>query len=118
MEQNHPLVSISLLTYNAERYIENCLVSVLKQTYPHLEILVVDNASTDGTKDYLKKFQNLRKATPKTKIPELRVIFNQKNVGFAAGHNQAIKQSKGEFILCLNQNIIIIIFSHFHFKFT
>jgi len=98
MRQNHPLISINLLSYNAQEYIDGCLNSVFNQTYPHLEILIIDNASTDKTKEYLKKL-------PKTS--NLKIVFNPENVGFAAGHNQAIKQSKGEFILCLNQDIIL-----------
>lgn len=97
MQRNHPLVSINLLTYNGRQYVENCLNSVLRQTYPHIEILVIDNASTDGTVNYLKQFE----------APNLRVIFNQRNLGFAAGHNQGIKESQGEFILCLNQDVIL-----------
>jgi len=101
MEQNQPLVSVSLLTYNAEKYLENCLASVLKQSYPHLEILIIDNASTDGTVEYLKSFDLTEDKN------NLRIIFNKENVGFAAGHNQAIKESKGEFILCLNQDVVL-----------
>lgn len=99
MQRNHPLVSINLLTYNGRQYVENCLNSVLRQTYPHIEILVIDNASFDGTVKYLKQ---VRKETP-----NLRVIFNQQNIGFAAGHNQGIKESQGEFILCLNQDVVL-----------
>jgi len=98
MQQNHPLVSINLLSYNAQEYINGCLNSVFNQTYPRLEILIIDNASTDKTRDYLKKLP---------KRPNLKIIFNSENVGFAAGHNQAIKRSRGEFILCLNQDVIL-----------
>jgi len=101
MAQNQPLVSISLLTYNAQPYLKSCLNSVFNQTYPHLELLIIDNASTDGTIDYLKKI-SLRQTQLKTKI-----IFNKKNVGFAAGHNQGIRESKGDFILCLNQDVVL-----------
>jgi GT2 family glycosyltransferase len=115
MPQNHPLVSINLLTYNAERYIEACLNSVFNQTYPHLEILIIDNASTDGTVDYLKNFwkqyTQIERQAPQLSRwqnkPRLKIIFNQKNIGFAAGHNQGIKASKGEFILCLNQDVVL-----------
>lgn len=92
MRQNHPLVSINLLTYNGRQYINDCLNSVLKQTYPDIEILIIDNASTDETVNHLKKFQ---------------VILNRKNIGFAAGHNQGIRESRGEFILCLNQDVVL-----------
>lgn len=93
-----PLVSINLLTYNAEKYIKSCLNSVFNQTCQRLEILIIDNASTDGTIKWLKKLP--RKSN-------LRIIFNKKNIGFAAGHNQGIKASKGDFILCLNQDVVL-----------
>jgi len=99
MQRNHPLVSINLLTYNARPYIKDCLNSVLRQTHPHIEILVIDNASFDGTVNYLKQVGSL--------APNLRVIFNQQNLGFAAGHNQGIEESQGEFILCLNQDVVL-----------
>ena len=98
MKQNHPLVSINLLTYNAERYIKNCLNSVFSQDYPELEVLIIDNTSTDGTIEYLKKLP---------KKQNLKIIFNKKNIGFAAGHNQGIRESEGDFILCLNQDIVL-----------
>lgn len=98
MQQNHPLFSINLLTYNGEKYIEDCLDSVLSQTYPYIEILVIDNASTDQTVGCLERF---------SKRENLRIIFNRKNIGFAAGHNQAIKESRGKFILCLNQDVVL-----------
>jgi len=93
-----PLVSINLLTYNAEKYIKSCLNSVFSQAYPELEILIIDNASTDGTVEYLKKLP---------KRQNLKIVFNKKNVGFAAGHNQGIRKSGGEFVLCLNQDVIL-----------
>lgn len=94
----HSLVSINLLTYNAEKYIKSCLNSVFSQNYPMLEILIIDNASTDGTIEYLRKLPQK---------PNLKIIFNKKNIGFAAGHNQGIRESKGKFILCLNQDIVL-----------
>jgi len=101
MQQNHPLVSINLLTYNGCQYIKNCLNSVFEQSYPYLEILILDNASTDDTVNYLRK--KFRSEPPKN----LRIIFNQQNIGFAAGHNQGIRESRGEFILCLNQDVVL-----------
>jgi GT2 family glycosyltransferase len=98
MEQNHPLVSINLLTHNAQTYLESCLASVFKQSYPRLEILIIDNQSADGTINYLKSLKAR---------PDLRVIFNQKNLGFAAGHNQGIRESRGDFVCCLNQDVVL-----------
>ena len=63
-----------------------------------LEILIIDNASTDETIEYLKKLP---------KKPNLKIVFNEKNIGFAAGHNQGIRKSKGSFVLCLNQDIVL-----------
>ncbi|MFH0907056.1 MAG: glycosyltransferase family 2 protein [bacterium] len=98
MQQKYPLVSINLLVYNGEKYIKDCLDSVLSQTYPFLEILIIDNASTDNSKDYFEKLSGR---------PKIKVIFNKKNIGFSAGHNQGIKHSKGDLVLCLNQDLIL-----------
>lgn len=95
---NQPLVSIVVVTFNGERYIKSCLNSVFGQSYPHLEILVIDNASTDGTLAHLK-------ALPPRE--NFKTIFNSKNTGFASGHNRGIAISKGEFILCLNQDVVL-----------
>jgi len=61
--------------------------------------LIIDNNSTDKTIKYLKKIKDRSK--------NLKVIFNKKNIGFSAGHNQGIEQSKGDFILCLNQDAVL-----------
>ena len=94
-----PLISINLLTYNGEKYIQPCLNSVFAQTYPNIEILIIDNHSADGTIDFLKRFQ--------VPVSRFQVIFNQKNLGFSEGHNQGIRESGGEFVLCLNQDVVL-----------
>ena len=99
MVQNHPLVSISLLTWNGEKYIKDCLNSVFNQTYSNLEILIRDNNSEDRTVQYIKDIKKRHK--------NLKFFLNPKNVGFAIGHNQTIKKSKGDFILCLNQDVVL-----------
>ncbi|GAG64164.1 unnamed protein product [marine sediment metagenome] len=75
------LVSINILTYNAQDLIEPCLNSVLKQTYENFEVLVIDNASDDET---LKRAKNF----------PVKIIENKKNLGFAAGHNIGIKKTE------------------------
>ena len=100
MSQNHPLVSINLLSWNGKKYVNDCLDSVFNQTYPNLEVLVIDNGSKDGTIDCLKRINK--------KYKDLNIIFiYPENIGFAAAHNHLIQKSNGEFIICLNQDIVL-----------
>lgn len=90
-------VSITLVTYNSGRFIKRCLESVLDQRYPRKEIIVVDNASTDGTIDILEQFADC-----------CTIILNDENVGFAAAQNQAIHLSQGDWILTLNPDVLLL----------
>ena len=85
-------VSVNIVTYNAEKYIKECLGSVKKQTHPDIDILVIDSGSTDKTLE---------------KIKDVKVIKNKENIGFSKAHNIGIKESKGEYVLCLNQDIVL-----------
>lgn len=91
------LVSVTIVTFNSRRYIGRCLQSVLEQGYPHLEIVVVDNASLDGTRLILGEFGD-----------RIHVIANERNVGFAAGQNQAIAASAGDWVLALNPDVLLL----------
>jgi GT2 family glycosyltransferase len=88
------LISVTIVTYNSERYIDACLESVFLQQYQPLEVIVVDNASQDAT---LKRLQPYR--------DRIRLILNSENLGFAAGQNQAIAASSGEWVLALNPDV-------------
>src|ERR1044072_4949779 len=88
------VVSVTIVTYNSGRFIKRCLESVLAQKYPLKEIIVVDNASTDGTVDILEQFED-----------RCSVYYNDENAGFAAAQNQAIKLSRGEGVLTLNPDV-------------
>lgn len=90
-------VSVTVVTYNSGRFIKRCLESVLAQGYPSMEIIVVDNASTDGTADILEQFEYA-----------CRVIYNDENIGFAAAQNQAIRVSQGEWVLTLNPDVLLL----------
>src|SRR5947209_9802261 len=96
MAQNG-LVSVTIVTYNSGRFIKRCLESVLAQKYPLKEIIVVDNASTDGTIDILEQFED-----------RCQVYYNEENVGFAAAQNQAIQLSNGEWVLTLNPDVLLL----------
>src|SRR5579863_10247553 len=91
------LVSVTLVTYNSGRFIKRCLESVLEQKYPNLEVIIVDNASTDGTVDLLEPFADV-----------CRIYYNDKNIGFAAAQNQAIALAGGEWILTLNPDVLLL----------
>ena len=90
------LVSVNIVNYNTKKYLKSCLDSVLNQSYKDFEVLFIDNASTDGSVEFIK--QN---------YPDIKVIVNKKNLGYAKAHNQGIKRSKGEYILCLNPDVIL-----------
>ncbi len=90
------LVSVIIVTWNSERFIDDCLASVVGQTYPSLETIVVDNASEDATVRKIKEG-----------FPEFEVIENSKNLGYCRANNQAIKQAKGEYILFMNSDVIL-----------
>ena len=89
-------VSVTIVTYNSGHFIKRCLESALAQKYAHKEIIVIDNASTDGTVDLLEQFDD-----------RCRIIFNAENIGFAAAQNQAIQMAKGDWILTLNPDVLL-----------
>ena len=89
-------VSVTVVTYNSGRFIKRCLDSVLEEKYPNKEIIVVDNASTDGTADILEQFEG-----------RCKIVYNEENIGFAAAQNQAIAISRGEWVLTLNPDVLL-----------
>ncbi len=102
-----PLVSVVVLTYNGEETIKDCLNSVLNQSSDNIELIVVDNASRDKTREILANFfENGSRETYENCSRSIRVIENKKNVGFA-GHNVGIENTAGEFVLCMNQDVVL-----------
>jgi GT2 family glycosyltransferase len=94
MRQTGGKVAVTIVTYHSERFIRQCLDSVLAQDHPHLKVIVVDNASSDGTIRLLREFED-----------RVRVTYNRENIGFAAGQNQAIALSDADWILTLNPDV-------------
>lgn len=90
-------LSIVIATWNAADLLERCLHSIYKNTHgASFEIIVVDNASTDGTLEMLAAF------------PEIKVIRNQTNRGVAPARNQGMKEAEGRYILLLDADTIIM----------
>lgn len=94
---NQPLVSVIIPACNAEVFIAKTLESVLSQTYQNIEILVVDDGSSDKTAEIVKSF-----AQKDTRIN----LLQQSNAGVAAARNLAIEKSKGEYIAAIDADDI------------
>ena len=95
---NNPLVSIILLTHDNLDFVKNCFESILRAGYENIEIIIVDNASKDGTSQYLRKIDQRGK---------IRVIFNGTNLGFAEGNNIGAKYAKGKYLSFLNIDTVV-----------
>lgn len=90
-----PLFSILILTRNNLRYTQLCLQSIQKYTSENYEILVVDNDSTDGTKEYLGAQERVT------------LIESDVNLGFALGNNRGLLEAKGDYIVFLNNDVVV-----------
>lgn len=94
-------LSIVILNYNAKSLLRLCLKNLLDLKLPFpFEIIVVDNASRDGSEEWMKQ------QYPQKAFPNIQYIQNSKNLGYAAGNNIGIKQAKGRYILILNYDVI------------
>jgi len=90
------LVSVTIVTYNCRGFIAACLESVFAQDHMPLEVIVVDNASTDGTLAELERYAG-----------KLELIPSQVNLGFSGGQNLAIRHSRGAWVLALNPDALL-----------
>ena len=95
-----PLASIVVVTYNNVDLTRACLESIYERTeWPRFEVIVVDNASSDGTRRYLE-------GAP-ARFPDLGVVLNEKNWGFAAGNNIGLRQARGDYLVLLNNDTVV-----------
>lgn len=90
------MVSVLITTYNCGQVLEACFSSLSRQDYRPLEVIIVDNASSDETPELLA-----RVSAP------YRVFFNKTNIGFAAAQNEAMRYARGEWLLSLNPDVIL-----------
>jgi GT2 family glycosyltransferase len=88
-----PLISVVVLNWNGDHIVEECLMSLRTQSYHPVEIIVVDNASTDKSADLIKRG-----------FPEVKLIVNDRNLGFGSGNNVGIQASHGKYIMILNND--------------
>lgn len=101
-------VSIIILTYNAFTYTQKCIHSIQEHTkYPY-EIIFVDNGSTDGTVEYLRKLvKEDTNSCSKHTGTSYKLIENPENKGFAAGNNQGVAAASGEYVMLLNNDVLV-----------
>jgi len=87
------LISIVILNWNGIEFIRGCIDSVINQDYKNLEIIVVDNASTDGSPEMIEK-----------EYKDVILLRNKENLGFGGGNNVGIKYAHGDYIVILNND--------------
>ena len=91
-------LSISIVSYNEKELVRSCLNSIFSNTAGiEFEVFVVDNASSDGAPEMIR-----------AEFPQVKLIANKENFGFAKANNQAIREAKGDFILLLNQDMRVL----------
>lgn len=96
-----PKISVIVLTYNNLDYNKSCIETILNQTaYPNYELIIIDNKSTDGTIEYLE-------ALKEKDIPNVQIVLNSENLGFAGGNNEGIKRASGDYVVLLNNDTVI-----------
>jgi glycosyltransferase involved in cell wall biosynthesis len=88
---NHPLVSIGMPVYNGARYLPGALRALLAQDYPHLELIISDNASTDGTSEICREFQQTD--------PRIRYLRQEQNQGATWNFASVVRQASGPYFL-------------------
>lgn len=91
-----PLVSVIMPSFNAEKYIEEAIDSILHQTYNNLELIIVEDKSTDETLNVIKKYKDNR----------IKLLCNKCNMGIADSTNRGIRESKGKYIALLDDDDI------------
>jgi len=96
MSLKNELISIIILNYNGEKFLENCIESIFKETKLAYEIIIVDNNSPDKSGEKLSK-----------KIETCNFILNKKNVGVSEGLNIGIKNANGKYVVLLNNDLIV-----------
>jgi GT2 family glycosyltransferase len=93
MAAQTPLVYVVIPNWNGKHFLSDSLEALREQSYPNIEIILVDNGSTDGSVEYVR-----------AEFPEVHLITHTKNLGFAEGTNAGIRAAKGRWIATLNND--------------
>lgn len=88
-------LTVCIVTWNSEKYIRNCLKSLVKQSYTNFDLLIIDNNSKDNTLQIVNEI-----------APFAQIIESKTNLGFCGGHNLGMKISKGEYYMPFNPDIV------------
>ncbi|QTJ37995.1 hypothetical protein B8A39_08710 [Dolosigranulum pigrum] len=94
---SEPVVSVIIPTYNVERYVEECLASIMSQTYESIELIVIDDGSTDTTPYLLKQHPG-----------DFHLILNQENKKQGAARNEGLAQATGKYILFVDADDLLV----------
>ena len=89
-----PVVSIIMAAYNRAATLERAVSSVFNQTYPNMELIIVDDGSTDNTKEVLARLNN----------PAIRIVYHEKNKGVTAAKNSGLNEIRGEWFTTLDSD--------------
>ena len=103
-------LSIIIVSYNTKKITENCLKSIFRSLHNskiNYEVIIVDNNSTDGSTDMIKKIQNSKIKNQNCQL-KFKIILNKKNLGFAVANNQATKIASGKYLFFLNSDILVL----------
>lgn len=95
---NDPQLSVIVPNYNNAQYLEDCIGSILEQTFSDYEIIICDDCSTDGSVEIIKNYAN--------NFSNIRAIFHQKNIGVAKNRHSGIVRAKGEYFTVLDADDI------------
>lgn len=90
------MISVILLNWNGKRFLEDCLRAICAQTYQQYELIIIDNHSTDGSQELLRHHDQ-----------HARLFLNDRNLGYCGGANLGIRESRGEYVLLMNADVLL-----------
>lgn len=89
----HPLVSIIVVNWNGKQHLKECFASLRRLSYGNFEVIMADNASTDGSSEYVRR-----------NFPRVIIVQCKSNLGFTGGNNAAARKAKGKYLFFLNND--------------